>query len=278
MVPMVIVPDDANGKTVVADAGTIIKLADQHTLYRNRVSPVTRRADELLIHYGKAKTPTLGWITHLHGSKAMKPSRGPTFLVTTKQDDALMAWEKMRLKVGRARKPGTQMWIVPWLMKYGKAHPRELREVTRFFGGKPIANEEWKARVKRLFTLIYGTEEFDMATEKGKKHKKTAPQEEPRTKKRGKKSSKKPGKKAKQAKPSRVSGSDRITVKHDAHVIKRLVQENPRRAGSQKAKVWDKLKKGMTVGEFVKKGGNRGAVRKYIEHGWIKLLKPRDAE
>jgi hypothetical protein len=141
------------------------------------------------------------------------------------------------LKVARARKPGVQTWIVPWLMKHGKQHPRELREVTRFFGGKPIKNEELSVRVRRLFTLIYGTEAFDMATKTAKS-------------KKAKASAKVSKKTTKKAKPSK----DQVTAKQDEYVIRRLVKENPRRAGSEKAKIWAKLKKGMTVGEFVKKG------------------------
>jgi hypothetical protein len=258
MQPMVIVPDALDGKPVIADAGSIVELLDQRILYRDRISPITKRADELLVHYGKAKTPSLGWLTNMHGAKAMKPSRGPVFLVNSRDEVGLIAWEKLRLKVARVRKPGVQTWIVPWLMKHGKQYPRELREVTRFFGGKPIKNEELSVRVRRLFTLIYGTEAFDMATKTAKS-------------KKAKASAKVSKKTSKKAKPSK----DQVTAKQDEYVIRRLVKENPRRAGSEKAKIWAKLKKGMTVGEFVKKGGTRGAVRKYVENGWAKLLKPK---
>lgn len=279
MTPMVIVPDDPNAKVVIADAGTIIRLADQSTLYRERVSPITRRADEILVHYGKAKTPTLGWITHRHALpalKLMKPSKGPTFLVTTRDENSLIAWEQLRLKVARTRKSDPNNWIARWLATHGSKYPRELREVTRLFGGKPIKNEAFEDRCIRLFSLILNTE-LDMATAKKGKNKKSKKGKDA-VEKTSKKSKKNKSGKKKSGKKERVDSGTRITTKHDEHVIKRLVKENPRRAGSEKAKIWARLKKGMTVGEFVKKGGSRASVGRYIQNGWVKLLKPRGEE
>lgn len=267
MQPMVIVPDDPDAKVVVADAGSIIKLADQRALYRDRTSPITHRADEILVHFGKGEKPTLGWISHRHSSKSMKPSKGPTFLVNTKSEDGLDAWDQLRLKVGRARKSDTNIWIARWLATHGAKYPRQLREVTRLFGGKPIKNEAAGARIERLFSLILNTE-LDMATaKKGKKNKKSKKGKAREEKSSSKKSSKKTKTK-----------SDRISKKNDDDVIKRLVKENPRRAGTAKAKIWDKLKKGMTVGEFVAKGGSRASVGRYIQNGWVKLLRAKSSD
>lgn len=272
MIPMVIVPDDPNAKVVIADAGSIIRLADQSTLYRERVSPITRRADEILVHYGKAKSPTLGWITQrseLPPLKVMKPSKGPTFLVTTRDENSLNAWEQFRLKVARTRKSDPNNWIARWLATHGSKYPRELREVTRLFGGKPIKNEGFEARCTKLFTLILNTE-LDMASAKKGKNKKS---------KKGKAAvAEKSSKKSKKNKKAKLDTGTRITTKHDNHIIKRLVKENPRRAGSAKAKIWDKLKKGMTVGTFVEKGGSRASVGRYIQNGWVKLLKPKGGD
>lgn len=269
MQPMVIVPNDPAEKVVIADAGTIVKLADQTNFYRDRVSPITRRSDEILVHYGSAKKPSLGWLTNMLGGKVMKSSKGPTFLARTSSEDALNAWEQFRLKVARTRSKDPTNWIAPWLAHHGSKYPSHLREVTRLFGGKPIKNESSDTRIERLFTLILHTE-LDMATAKSKKSKKHKVRDE---KPKGK-----TAKPAKQTK-SRVGGDDRLTSKHDGCVIKRLVQENPRRAGSAKAKLWDKLRKGMTVGEFVGKGASRASIKRMRENGWIKLLKPKgDAE
>lgn len=268
--PMVIVPNDETDKPVIADAGSIVVLTDQAGLYRDRISPITRRADEILVHYGNAKTPKLGWLTQKFGAKAMRPSKGPSFLVTTKTETAVNAWEQIRLKIARMRKTDPALWCARWLATHGSKHPSLIREVTRFFGGKPIKNEPFDARCTRLFTLILNTE-LDMATAKkgkSKKNKKSKGKEERTTKSKKSKTS---TKKSKREKPD---ASDRITTKQDEHVIRRLVKENPRRAGSEKAKIWNKLKKGMTVGEFVGKGGSRASVKRYIENGWIKLLKP----
>lgn len=266
MEPMVIVPEQADGKPVIADAGSVVKLADQANFYRDRVSPVTHRADEILVYYGKAKTPSLGWLTNMQPSKILKPSSGPTFLVTTRAEDRLIAWEQLRLRMARTRAKDPTNWIAPWLAHHGAKYPRELREVTRFFGGKPIKNESTDVRIERLFTLILHTE-LDMAS--AKKHKSKS------SKKSSKHVSEKSSKKStKLVKSTKKSSPDRITSAHDDYVIRRLVKENPRRAGSEKAKIWDKLKKGMTVGTFVEKGGSRASVGRYVQNGWVKLLKP----
>lgn len=267
MQPMVIVPELATDKPVIADAGSIIKLADQRTLYRDRVSPVTRKADEILVHYGNPKKPMLGWITQRLGAKVMKPSKGPTFLVTTKVEVGIDDWELLRFKMAQARMKDPTMWIAPWLATHGPKHPSALRQVTRLFGGKPVKNEDVQTRVERLFTLILHTE-IDMKSVK--KHKKGKSTKAKVSEKESKKSSKASAK----AKAAKLGDSSRLTKKQDDYVIKRLVKENPRRAGSAKAKLWDKLKKGMTVGEFIAKGGSRASVARYVENGWVKLLKP----
>lgn len=275
LTPLTIVPDKPESKVLMADAGTIIKLADQQVFYRHRVSPITHRADEILVHYGKAKTPELGWITNrLDAKKAMKPVKGPTFLVTTKKEDSVSVWDRFRFKIGRARQRDAGEWLVPWLVRNGAKDPRELRALVRFLGGKPIKDEGVDARCSKVFSLILNTE-IDMATAKAsaKKHKKG----------KNTKAADVPEKKSKKTKKNKASKSsaretDRITSKHDDYIIKRLVKENPRRAGSGKAKIWDKLKKGMTVGEFVAKGGPRGAVRHYVESGWVKLLRPKTGD
>jgi hypothetical protein len=280
MEPMVVVPDDPEEKVVVADAGSIIRLMDQSTLYRDRTSPITRRADELLVQYGKADQPKMGWLTNKQPAKIMKPSSGPTFLVTTRSEDGLVAWEQLRLKIARTRKTDPTNWVAPWLATHGSKFQSLLREVTRYFGGKPIKNEGFEARCIRLFQLILNTE-FDMASaknsktkKKGKKGKKNKQRTSDDAAVSGnKKKSKKTGKDKKQKKKNKEKSSKKSTKVQDDAVIKRLIKENPRRAGSAKAKIWDKLKKGMTVSEFVDKGGTRAAVGRYVENGWIKLLK-----
>lgn len=274
--PMVIVPDNAAEKPVIADAGTIVKLADMTTLYRDRMSPITRRADEILVEFGNAKKQTLGWIAgRLAGSPKdlMKPSRGPAFLVKTSSEEAISGWDRLRLKLARTRTSVPDNWIAPWLAFHGAKFPRELREVTKLFGGKPIKNEEVEVRIERLFSLILHTE-LDMATAKSKKIK---------VKDKGKKSrrvereEKKPAKKEKvKAKKSSLGESEKVSSKYNDYVIKRLIKENPFREGSNRAKLWSKLKKGMTVIEFnaFGEGRARTELRHYRDSGWIKLKKP----
>lgn len=275
--PTVIVADNPEqDKTVIADAGSVVQMEDQTVMYRDRISPITHRGDEVLVRYGKADKPRLGWITRAFVTSAewKNVKKGPTFLVTTKDEASVGAWDLFRLRIGRARSKDASEWLVPWLVRNGAKYPTELRALVRQFGGKPIKNEGFDARCAKAFQLILKSE-VDMATakaaKKGKKSAKKAKRvaEEKETKaKSGKKS-------AKKSKPAEKDTGDRITSKHDSYIIKRLVKENPRRAGSAKAKIWDRLKKGMTVETFLTKGGTRGAVKRYIENGWIKLLRPK---
>lgn len=321
MQPLAIIADDAQAQSVIADAGSIVKLADQSSLYRDRVSPITMRADEILVWYGKPKEPRLGWLTNKLPPNAMKPTKGPTFLVTTQAETAIHAWDLLRLKVARTRKTSPHNWFAPWLVLNGKKFPREVREVTRLFGGKPIKNEEFNVRCSRLFHLILNTE-FDMSAanakkilkqKKGKKVKaaKEAPVEkvvkkskkvvaEKIAKKKAKQEADAPTKKAKKKGKATTQKGKNIEAKqkandkpakkgkagefrannrdHDDWIVKRLTKDNPRREGTYKASVWDILKKGMSVKQFVEKGGGRTEIQRYIENGWVKLLRPSASE
>jgi len=280
--PMTIVPDDAAGKVVVADAGSIVRLMDQTTLYRDYMSPITHRADEVLVQYGNVKTLALGWVSGR--TDQLAPSKGPTFLVKTSNEEALTGWDRLRLKVARSRTKDPSNWIAPWLANHGAKHPRELREVTRLFGGKPIKNEDVEDRIVRLFTLILHTE-LDMATAKSKKSKvkksaksaKTAKVE--KAEKTTKKAKKVKGKEKAASKDKFSEKSDLVTRKFNDYVIKRLIKENPFREGSNRAKLWSKLKKGMTVVEFNAFGDGRARteLRHYRASGWIKLRRPATA-
>lgn len=275
--PFTIVADNPEDKTVVADAGSIVEFLDQRVLYRDRISPVTHRADECLVRYGKPDKPVLGWLsTRTMGKKALTVVAGPTYLVVTNKEEDASAWDLFRLRIGRARKTNPAEWLVSWLVRNGAKYPVELRNVVRLLGGKPIKNEGIDARCAKIFTIILNTE-IDMAAAKAaakkkKGTKKAKGKEEKVVAKKGKKV------KAKVAKKEKPDAGDSITAKHDGYVIKRLVQENPRKAGSEKAKIWARIKKGMTVAEFCTKGGTRSAVRRYIENGWIKLLRPKGAD
>lgn len=258
---------------MIADAGSIIRLMDQRQLYRDWVSPITRRADELLVQYGPPKKMKLGWITHRINAKDLTPTKGPTFLVMTRAETNISAWDSLRLKIARSRKSDASWWVGSWLATYGDAaeYQRTLREVTRSFGGSPVKNEPFEKRYNRLCSLILHTE-LDMAANKrSKKTKKTAKKVKIASTKAEKAATTKP------AKAKRASEFSPRSRDFDQHVIRRLIKENPRRAGSSKAKIWDKIRKGMTVEEFTKKGGTRGAVGRYIANGWIKLLAPSGA-
>jgi hypothetical protein len=270
MMPLVIVPDDPEAKVVIADAGSIVCLLDQQTLYRERMSPITRRGDELYVRFGRADKPQYGWLTNRLPPSVMKPTQGPTFLVQSKDESLLHVWDGLRLKIARTRKGHPNSWAISWLALNGEKYPRELREVTRFFGGTPIKNEPFDTRCIRLFSLILHTE-IDMASAKASA-KKSAKKGKKIVAEKPTKKGKKTGKVAPAKAKGEFSSSSRA---FDNHIIRRLVKENPRRAGSEKAKIWDRIRKGMTVKEFCGKGGTRGAVRRFIENGWIKLLSPK---
>jgi hypothetical protein len=274
LTPMAIVPDGAT-EPVLADAGSIVKLMDQKNLYRDRISPITRRADELLVTFGAPKKQMLGWITQRIAPDAMKPVRGPTFLVRTKDEASLSKWDAMRFLVAKARKRNPSLWLGPWLLENGSSSPRLLREVIRFFGGKVgKSQDDASVLTQQLFQLIFNME-LDVATIKSspktKKAKatKTAKAEKPTKKAKASKNGTKPtGKKA------GPPPSDRAK---DDFVIKRLTEKghSPFREGTAKESQWKMIRKGMTVADLVAAGGKRGDVNWYIKKGWVKLLRPK---
>lgn len=280
MEPAVIVPDSMAEPVVVADAGSIVRLMDQSQLYREWVSPITRRVDERLVQYGTPKKLLMGWISSpMNSHKHVKPVKGPTFLVRTKAEDALSAWERLRLLVANARKRDARYNLATWLATHGEhaEHQKLLREVTREFGSTTVKNEPFADRFQRLCSLILHTTELDMASKKLKKTGKTAKGKKTVVEETSAKKSKKTAAKDKSAKAKKASEFSSRGHDFDNHVIRRLIKENPRRAGTEKAKIWDRIRKGMTVAEFCKKGGSRGAVGRYITNGWIKLLPPSTA-
>jgi hypothetical protein len=286
MAPVVIVPDALQEKDkreqmvptkpVIADAGSIIRRLDQNAMYRDRVSPITHRADEVLVLYGPPKKPRIGWLADRLPKTALTPTMGPTFLATTKAEDQLSAWDRMRLKIALARKRDPSNWFASWLVRHGLKHQRELREVTRFFGGKAVLHEPFDARCARLFSLVLHTE-LDMATAK-KSAKKGKSKKTAKTDKKAAVSKKTPkAAKAKKGKASK-NGTEFSASSHEfdgARIfrVSPYIKENPYREGTGRADRWALLKKGMTVEQFVDKGGSRGAVKVYMERGWIKPLK-----
>jgi hypothetical protein len=162
-----------------------------------------------------------------------------------------------------------------------------LREGTRFFGGKPVKNEGSDARCTRLFSLILNTE-LDMATAKSSKSDKSSKKSKGKKAATSEKSERKvvkEGKEKKKAKAKKedkgsLGKSDLITRKYDEHVVKRLIKENPLREGTSRAKMWEKLKAGMTVAQFLAackgayEGRGRTELRHYVQNGWVKLRRP----
>lgn len=282
--PTVIVPEE--GAAIIADAGSIVHRVEQAKFYRDRVSPITRRADEVLVQYGTPKKVQYGW---LRAAPNWKDTTGPTFLVQTRDDSAVSGWDRMRYLVSTSRKAG---WLGDWLTLNATDEQRPLlRSVIRHFGGKPLKSQTNEDRIALIGNLALNTE-IDMAgikkaAKKGAKKSTKQSREREELKqieqelntKKGK--AKKADKKAKVEKKAKVKKGAAGKAKRisraeiDGMVIRRLVQENPFRDGTYKSKQWKLIKKGMTVAELVEKGGARGDVNWYCKRGWAKLVRPK---
>lgn len=240
-----------------------MKRAEQTVFYRDRVSPITRNADEVLVHYGKSNKVKLGWLAV--GTK-LKSVKGPTFLVQTRDSNTVKGWDAMRLLISNARAKYSN--VAEWLAANREVQRPLIREVIRQFGGKVLKSHDNDTRVKNLLSLILHTEIEEMpATKKVTKKVPKSSKKEAATK---------VVKKAKKSKAD-SNGTERVGHAIDGHIIKRLTEggKSPFREGSAKEKEWRAIKKGMTVGELVEKGGRRGNVNFYVRKGWVKLLRPK---
>lgn len=265
--PTVIVPDSNEEKAFIADAGTIVKRAEQTVFYRDRVSPVTGTADEMLVHYGKSNKVRLGWLAR--GTK-LAPVPGPTFLVQTRDPSTAQGWDAMRLLVSNAR--AKYHGIGEWLAGNAAVQRSLIREVTTQLGGLITLKQSNEVRARNLLSLIIHTEIEEMPAVKQKETKKVAKGSVKASAKNVDKVSTKKVKKAKSAPKSERSGHSQ-----DEFIIKRLTENgaSPFRPGSTKEQEWKLIKKGMTIAQLVEKGGKRGNVNFYVRLGHVKLLRPK---
>ena len=79
---------------------------------------------------------------------------------------------------------------------------------------------------------------------------------------------------ATKSKPRRQSHGRRPTLPSDAR-IKILARGNPHVKGSKVARRFAKYANGMTVAQLIEKGGTRSDLKFQLDHGWVKLEKPR---
>jgi hypothetical protein len=273
MQPMVIVPDGdtESHKPFIADAGSIVLLCDQRILYRNRTSPVTGHSDETLIKYHTAASapPQLGWIA-VHGiNKLLKPVQGPTFLVRSRDENILAPWDVLRLKIAKSK-----MTVLGWLATHGEEHQQEIRKVIRDYGEKTFKSDTPEDRAKKLISIILKTEieEMPKPQKKGRKVRvekvRKARTEKPARKEKRTKRVEKPVKKSKRAeKPART----RMTLSMNDYRIKRLEKPNFYN-GSSREELWDLLRKGMTIAEYVDAGGTRNMISQWAKKGNVKLI------
>jgi hypothetical protein len=279
--PMVIAPDTYmfGASPFIADEGSIVQLAGVASLYRNFMSPVTRDANEILVHYWHKKRAHLGWLSQ-HAVLSMKPIAGPLFLVTTRTTDTLTAWDCLRLLIARndqrAQKKGGSWSLAAWLGAHASNHVSEIKRAIREFGGRVKKSHDVQTLSSILASLILKTEIQIMATT-SKKTAKTSPKRA--AKKLAFKSSKtekEVTKKSKKASKNSDREFPRLGHKYDEHII-RIKNASPFREGTAKEKEFKVLKKGMTVEKFVEKGGKRGQLNYYRRNGWIGLKRPAGA-
>jgi hypothetical protein len=76
---------------------------------------------------------------------------------------------------------------------------------------------------------------------------------------------------AKKPAPAKKAPPPRKAKYTDDMAIKVLAKENPYREGSKKAEQFALLKSGMTVRDFIKKGGTRGRLSAMVKFGRISV-------
>lgn len=101
-------------------------------------------------------------------------------------------------------------------------------------------------------------------------------QEDMAAKKKGKKAAKPAAAKKPAAAPvTKANGKKkppvRVSAQGEDSKITLLVKENPKREGTNGFKAFAKYKTGMTVGDFLKKGGTRADLRWDISHEYIRV-------
>lgn len=296
--PATLVPESGkNEKPLIADEGTVVELMDMRVLFRNRISPITQRADEILVRYGPKGKEALGWLGK-NMVNHMKPVKGPLFFIKSKSIDKLSPWGRIRYHVALAdsKQIHKRRWsLVPWCAVYGEEHLTDVQQAIREFGGRSKPSEDCDAKCTHLYRLVTG-QELDMAAAKKatKKGKKTAAKKTTtapaKTTKKSKKhkekvaaSAKSNGKVSKKDLPTVVTEKNRKlftprSTEFDTYVIKRLQKENPYREGSSRGERWAILKKGMSVGEYVKKGGRKASILGYLKLGFVKLVTAKGGE
>lgn len=285
-----VAPDNmTTSKPVILSAGAIVELMDMRVMFRDRVSPITRRADEILVRYGQRGKETLGWLAK---GTPMKVVRGPLFFAKTSDAVALGPWDRVRYFVARAdskQMHHQRWWLGPWLQANAATADEEIKKAIRELGGRPDKKAaDPDVHAAHLFHLIT-SQELDMATKKqSTKKAKGSKKAERVSNKKDKNEKAEKGAKAPKAvkagKPAKaIKLAPVITTKnhsayerqreYDTYTIKRLTKENPHRDGSTQGKRWAILRKGISVGEYVSKGGSRGTLSQWLRTGAAKLVR-----
>lgn len=280
-----IVPDHPNNRTpVILAAGAVVQLMDMRVMFRDRISPVTRRADEVLVRWGPKGKERLGWLSK---DTPLKEVRGPLFMVRTADRVKLSPWDRIRYFIGRAdarQTHGKRWWLLPWLLANGAEFDVEVLKAIREFGGRADKKQtDTDVHVAHLYRLITG-QEIDMKTEReavkgskksSKKGSKVTKEVKVAKKAKGNGKAEKPAKLGKL--PAFVSSKNHAKYQRerefDVFTIKRLTKDNPHRPGSTQAKRWSILKKGMSIAEYVAKGGSRGTLSQWLKGGAAKIVR-----
>lgn len=279
---VLVVPESPQEKAVILSAGAVVELMDMRTFFRDRVSPITRNADELLIRYGQRGKEQLGWLAK---GTPLKPVKGPLFFVKTADHAALAPWDRVRFFVARAdhkQTHGQRWWIAPWLIANVAMFDVEVKKAIRELGGRVDKEGDPDIHAAHLYRLVTG-QELEMKAKDTKELKKANKANKNAKNAKAEKVAKKASKKA-DKQPTRKGGYPAVVSQKnakqydrdrgfDTFTIKRLTKENPHRPGSTQAKRWSILKKGMSVAEYVSKGGSRGTLSQWISTGAAKIVR-----
>lgn len=220
---------------------------------KNSPSSITGKANEITVKWrDAAKRDTLGWLaknTPMDNKMSKKElSRGGAGEVR------VAAWDTVRKRIGTS--PG---WDAKtWICSFAETNLPLLHAVIRELGGKVPKTDDQFAAISRAVKLTTGE---DITMKDATKSKKTS----------GKKGGKKTSTKKTSTKKAKRSGGPGRTSAFAGKRIIRLVKENPRRAGTRGYKSWRVIKKGMVYEDFLKAGGNRGALAKEVRLGRVKL-------
>ncbi len=292
--PAVIVPQQEKGKAfrhpVCLGAGSIIALVDTPAL-----SPITGKADEITVRLVDPRHNPhefVGFIATRTPLSPITPGKALHSVLGT-SDDRVGPWDQLRQQMMRT--PGWS--ALRWLSRFGAQakHVPLLHAVIRELGGRitPTEQNDPMSTVVRALRIILRKEitmkdikeSRDMSPVTSKKAAAAAaaaPEKTPAKKSSGKKrslvakaarsASTTKSKKKGEKKPAPRVGARGPRSPYAGMTIIRLAKEDPNTPETAGAESWACIKKGMTYEDFVKAGGRRADIPKWVKRKNIKMV------